>query len=86
MKYREKPNATSGYVAVGNAYPDALAVSPLAARVGAPVFLTPEAPFEPPASTLAYIKSKNYQTLKIAGGVAVIPETTEIRLTTVLPY
>jgi putative cell wall-binding protein len=80
------PNAQSGFAASGESFPDALAGSPLAGKLGYPLFLVPASPQIPSANIVAHIKDKSFQSLTIMGGSSAVSIKAEMRLRTILPY
>jgi len=75
----DRTGASSAYVALGaspsptGGWPDALAVSALAASQGRPVLLTAAAAV--PAATGALVRDRGLADLTLVGGTAVVPET-----------
>lgn len=66
------PPSTTAYVASGTSFADALAASPAAARVGAPVLLT--AADRLPAASAAALADRGTREVVVVGGTAVISD------------
>jgi putative cell wall-binding protein len=78
------PSANSAFAATGNDFPDALSAGAAAAKNSAPLLLAPTTVAEVPSATITYLRNKNIQSMKIAGGVATVSFTVERRLCTLI--
>jgi putative cell wall-binding protein len=76
------PSASWAYLAAGATFPDALAASPAAITVNAPVVLVEGAQPSVGAATLALLASLNPASIRIAGGPASVSEGIQKQLGT----
>ena len=74
--FKDKINLSTGYMARGNAFPDALSVSPLAGKNSSFVFLCNEKELEAPLENMINTNRKSIDKMYILGGSAFITDKT----------
>lgn len=75
-KFKDKINLSAGYMARGNAFPDALSVSPLAGKNSSFVFLCNEKELETPLENMINTNRNSISKMYILGGSAFITDKT----------
>ncbi|MDU1411967.1 MAG: cell wall-binding repeat-containing protein [Clostridium sp.] len=78
--FKDKINLSTGYMARGNAFPDALSVSPLAGKNSSFVFLCNEKELEAPLENMINTNRNSISKMYILGGSAFITDKTLIDL------